>query len=149
MASPSPTALADASETYLSSPDLWSHVTAVPAACVPAKSLQSCPAPCDRVVCSPPGSSVQGTLQAGTLDWAAMLSYCPRSGTHVSYVSSTGRRFFTTSSATSCWAPPNPCPHWLTPAHPSPSQSLPDLILFNGAAALPASQAVKLVAIFN
>ena len=31
----------------------------------------SCPTPWDPVDCSPPGSSVHGTLQARTLEWAA------------------------------------------------------------------------------
>ena len=30
---------------------------------------QSCLTPCDPVDCSPPGSSVQGILQAGILEW--------------------------------------------------------------------------------
>ena len=34
------------------------------ALCVHAKSLQSCPTPCDPRDCSPPGSSIYGTLQA-------------------------------------------------------------------------------------
>ena len=33
---------------------------------------QSCLTLCDPVGCSPPGSSVHGILQAGTLEWAAM-----------------------------------------------------------------------------
>ena len=37
--------------------------------CVCATSLQSCPALCDPMDCSPPGSSVHGTLQARTLEW--------------------------------------------------------------------------------
>ena len=39
-----------------------------------AKSLQSCLTLCDPMVCSPPGSSVHGILQARTLGWAAMPS---------------------------------------------------------------------------
>ena len=35
--------------------------------------LQSCPTLCDPVDCSPPGSSVRGTLQARKQEWAAML----------------------------------------------------------------------------
>ena len=35
-------------------------------------SLQSCLILCDSVDCSPPDSSVQGTLQARILEWAAM-----------------------------------------------------------------------------
>ena len=39
-----------------------------------AKSLQSCPTLCDPMDCSRPGSSVQGSLQARTLEWVAMSS---------------------------------------------------------------------------
>ena len=35
---------------------------------------QSCPALCDPMDCSPPGSSVHGTLQARILEWVAMPS---------------------------------------------------------------------------
>ena len=34
-----------------------------------AKSLQSCPTPCDPIDSSPPGSPVPGILQARTLEW--------------------------------------------------------------------------------
>ena len=37
-----------------------------------AKSLQSCPTPCDPTYCSPPGSSVHGILQGRTLEWVAI-----------------------------------------------------------------------------
>ena len=33
---------------------------------------QSCPTLCSPMDCSPPGSSVHGILQAGTLEWAAI-----------------------------------------------------------------------------
>ena len=39
---------------------------------VRAKSLQSCLTLCDPMDCSPPASSVQGILQARTLEWVAM-----------------------------------------------------------------------------
>ena len=35
---------------------------------------QSCPALCDPMDCSPPGSSVHGISQARILEWAAMPS---------------------------------------------------------------------------
>ena len=35
-------------------------------------AAQSCPPPCDPMDCSPPGSSVCGVLQAGTLEWVAI-----------------------------------------------------------------------------
>ena len=57
---------------------------------------QSCPTVCDPMVCSPPGSSVHGILQARILKWAAMPfsrgSSQPRDGTQVSLISG---RFFT------------------------------------------------------
>ena len=37
-----------------------------------AKSLQSCPALCDPIDSSPPGSPIPGTLQARTLEWVAI-----------------------------------------------------------------------------
>ena len=37
-----------------------------------AKSLQSCPTPCDPIDGSPPGSPVPGILQARTLEWVAV-----------------------------------------------------------------------------
>ena len=42
--------------------------------CVYAKLLQSCPALCNSMDCSPQGSSVRGLLQARTLEWVAMPS---------------------------------------------------------------------------
>ena len=41
-------------------------------ASVRAKSLQLYLTLCDSVDCSPPGSSVHGTLQARILEWVAM-----------------------------------------------------------------------------
>ena len=41
---------------------------------VGAKSLQSCPIPCDSVDSSPPGSSVHGILKARILEQVAMHS---------------------------------------------------------------------------
>ena len=40
--------------------------------CMHAKSLQSCPTPCDPMDRSPSGSSVHRILQAGILKWAAI-----------------------------------------------------------------------------
>ena len=57
-----------------------------------------CPALCNPMDCSPPGSSVHGILQARTLEWVAMPSSRgssqPRDGT---CVSNTAARFFTTA----------------------------------------------------
>ena len=44
------------------------------AAAAAAKSLQSCPALCDPIDGSPPGSPVPGILQARTLEWVAISS---------------------------------------------------------------------------
>ena len=56
---------------------------------------QSCPTLCDPVECSPPGSSVHGTLQARILEWVAISfsrgSSQPRDWTQVSRIA--GRRF--------------------------------------------------------
>ena len=58
---------------------------------VRAQSLELCPTLSDPMDCSPPGSSVHGTLQARTLEWAAMPSSRgpsrPKDGTRVFYVS--------------------------------------------------------------
>ena len=57
---------------------------------------QSCPTLCDPTDCSPPGSSVQGILQARILEWAAISSSrgssWPRGWTHLSCVSCIGRQ---------------------------------------------------------
>ena len=37
-----------------------------------AKSLQSCPTLCDPIDSSPPGSSIPGIVQGGTLEWVAI-----------------------------------------------------------------------------
>jgi len=42
------------------------------AAAATAKSLQSCPTPCNPIDGSPPGSPVPGILQARTLEWVAI-----------------------------------------------------------------------------
>ena len=51
---------------------------------------QSCPALCDLIYCSPPGSSVHGILQARVLEWAAIPfsrgSSQPRDWTQVSCI---------------------------------------------------------------
>ena len=75
--------------------------------CVHAKSLQLYPTLYDHMDCSPPGSSVHGILQARILEWVAMSfsreSSWPRDRIHVSYVSSIGRRVW--SSSTTLEAP--------------------------------------------
>ena len=56
--------------------------------CLRAKSLQLCPILGDTMDCSPPGSSVQGILQARILEWVAVPSSkgssWSRDRTHVS-----------------------------------------------------------------
>ena len=68
---------------------------------VRAKSLQSCPAFCNLMDCSPPGSSVHGILQERILEWVAMPSSwgysSPRDWTHITSPALAGR-FFTTSA---------------------------------------------------
>ena len=43
--------------------------------CVCVLATQSCPTLCDRMDCSPPGSSVCGIFQVRTLEWGAILVY--------------------------------------------------------------------------
>ena len=61
-----------------------------------AKSLQSCPALCDPMDCSPRGSSVHGILRARILEWVAIPSSkgssLPGDQTHISYISCIGSR---------------------------------------------------------
>ena len=65
-----------------------------------AKSIQSCPALCDPIDGSPPGSSVPGILQARTLEWVAISfsrgSSWPRDWTCVYCASCIAGGFFTT-----------------------------------------------------
>ena len=72
------------------------------AVCVHTKLLQSCLTLCDPKVCSPPGFSVHGILQARTLEWVAMPSSrgssWPRNWTCISYAPCVGSQFFTTSA---------------------------------------------------
>ena len=53
---------------------MWSEKIVVwnGAAAAAAKSLQSCPTPCDPIDSSPPGSAVPGILHARTLEWVAI-----------------------------------------------------------------------------
>ena len=67
-----------------------------------AKQLQSCWSLCEPVDCSPPGSSVPGSLQARTLEWAAMPppGDLPDSGIKLVSLASPilGSRFFSTGA---------------------------------------------------
>ena len=64
--------------------------------------LQSCPILWNPMDCSPPGSLVQGILQARILVWIAMpfsrASSQPRDLTHVSCASCIAGGFFTAES---------------------------------------------------
>ena len=51
---------------------------------------QSCPTPCDPMTCSPPGSSVNGSLQARILEWVAISFSSPWKWSH-SVVSNSSR----------------------------------------------------------
>ena len=63
--------------------------------CARAWVTRSCPILCDSMDCSPPGFSLCGILQAGTLEWVAILfprgSSWPRDQTRVSCIA--GRLF--------------------------------------------------------
>ena len=64
--------------------------------CMYAKLLHLCLSLCDPMDCSPPGSSVQGSLQARILQWVAIPSSrgssWPRDQAYISYDFCTGRR---------------------------------------------------------
>ena len=68
-------------------------------ACVCTKLLRSCLILCEPVNCSPPGSSVHGSLQARVLEWAAKLpsrgSSQPKDRNCISCGSCIAARFFT------------------------------------------------------
>ena len=72
--------------------------------CVHAKLLQLCLTLYNSTDCSPPGSSVQGVLQARILEWVAIPSSKgssqPRDQIHVSCGSCIGRSGFFTTKAT-------------------------------------------------
>ena len=65
-----------------------------------ASLLHLCLTVCDPMVCSPPGSSVRGILQARILEWVAMSSFRgsspPRDWICAPFVSCIAGRFFTT-----------------------------------------------------
>ena len=68
------------------------------AACMHAKSLQPCPALCNPMDCSPPGSSVHRTLQARILGQVTTPSFKgssrPRDWPSISYICGICRQFF-------------------------------------------------------
>ena len=76
---------------------------------------QSCPTLCDPMDCSPPGSSVHGTLQVRILEWAA-ISYTRiflTQGCKLVSPALAGRRFITVPPG----KPGNPA--WNIHTHPS------------------------------
>ena len=64
--------------------------------CVCVLVAQSCPALCNPMDCSPPGSSIHGILQARILEWVAIPfsrgSSQPKDQTRVSCISCIGRQ---------------------------------------------------------
>ena len=72
--------------------------------CVCAKSLQSCPTPCDPMDCNPSGSSVHGISQPGILEWVVIStsrgSSWPKDPNRISC---TAGRFFTTTPLEKPW----------------------------------------------
>ena len=56
----------------LTSPAMAGEFFTTAAAAAAAKSLQSCPTPCNPIDGSPPGSPIPGILQARTLEWVAI-----------------------------------------------------------------------------
>ena len=56
----------------LTSPAMAGEFFTTAAAAAAAKSLQSCPTPCDPIDGSPPVSPIPGILQARTLEWVAI-----------------------------------------------------------------------------
>ena len=77
-------------------------VSLFPSICMCAKLLQSCLTLCDSMVCSPPGFTVHGILQARILEWVAMPSSrgssWTRGGTRISTSPALADLFFTTSA---------------------------------------------------
>ena len=74
----------------------WKSHTPLPFLWREVKVVQSCPAFCDPMDYSPPGSSVCGTLQAGILEWVAIpFSRGPSWPRYRALVSHIAGRFFT------------------------------------------------------
>ena len=72
-------------------PSLWSDNSYWLTLCVCVCSVAKlCPALCDPIDCSPPGSSIRGISQARILEWVAIsssrVSSWPRDGTHISHI---------------------------------------------------------------
>ena len=83
----------------------WTHIYTAAAAAA-AKSLQSCPTPCDPIDGSPPGSPVPGILQARMLEWVA-ISFSNAWKWKVKRKSLSRVRLFTTPWAAAYQAPPS------------------------------------------
>ena len=70
MAHPSWVTLHGMAHSFIELDKAMVHVIRLVAAA--AKSLQSCPTPCDPIDGSPAGSPIPGILQARTLEWVAI-----------------------------------------------------------------------------
>ena len=72
------------------------HLLPCQEAAAAAKSLLSCPTPCDPIDGSEPSSPIPGILQARVLEWVAISSSRgssrSRVGLHISFISCLGRR---------------------------------------------------------
>ena len=93
-------------QSHSSEPGRWTETFVTKAQVIStqlcSKSLQSCPALCNPMVCSPPDSSVHGILQARRLEWVAMPSSreLPNPGIRPESLMSSplAGKFFTTST---------------------------------------------------
>ena len=106
--------------------NIVAHSSSLPAA---AKSLQSCPALCNPIDGSPPGSPVPGILQARTLEWVP-ISFSNAGKWKVKVKSLSCVRLLTTPWTAAHQAPPSMGfsrqEYWSGVPLPSPS-SLPTL----------------------
>ena len=101
------------------------------AAAAAAKSLQSCPTPCDPIDGSSPGSAVPGILQARTLEWVA-ISFSNAWKWKVKVKSLSHVRLFVTPWTVAYQAPPSMGfsrqEYWSGLPFPTPGD-LPDTVL--------------------
>jgi len=99
-----------------------------------AKSLQSCPTLCHPTDGSPPGSPVPGTLQARTLEWAAIS--LSNAGKWKVKVKSLSRVWLPATPWTSAYQAPPPMgfsrqEYWSGVPLPSPKDPYSSIILTN------------------
>ena len=90
----------------------WSLARKPGPALVVVLMAQACPTLCDPLDCSLTGSSVHSIFQTRILEWVAVSfsrgSPWPRNQTHISWVSCTARRFFTTWATLAVGVLPTP-----------------------------------------